>query len=214
MQVDHIFIVSTQAGAEADELVRFGLTEGSSRRHPGQGTQNRKFYFENFFLEILFVVDAEELSRSAIQASGLTARMHFQHTGRSPFGLCLVNTPDTDPLFQSAYPYQPDYFPDGMRIDVLSHDAHPSLPWMFRLPFRGISKKPDEPTAHPIGIRHCTGAELEVYRHDLDSNLQAHLSRSGIRILPAEMPHLTLVFDAERQGKAYRFATLPLTFRY
>lgn len=212
LQIDHIFIVSTQAGAEADELVRFGLTEGSSRRHPGQGTQNRKFYFENFFLEILFIVDAEELSRPAIETSGLTRRMHFQQTGLAPFGLCLINTPDTDSVFESAYPYQPDYFPEGMCIDVLSHEAHPSLPWMFRLPFRGIGKKPDEPTEHAVGIRQLTHAQWDVKENDM--SFAASFDESAISFTPAPKPHLTLVFDDHRQGKEKRFSSLPLTIRY
>lgn len=48
MEVDHIFIFSNNQGREADELINFGLTEGSNRVHPGQGTRNRKFYFEIF----------------------------------------------------------------------------------------------------------------------------------------------------------------------
>ncbi|MFK7787387.1 MAG: hypothetical protein AB8B56_19845 [Crocinitomicaceae bacterium] len=38
MEVDHIFIFLDNQGKEADELLEFGFTEGSSRRHPGQGT--------------------------------------------------------------------------------------------------------------------------------------------------------------------------------
>ena len=41
LNIDHIFIFSNKGGKEADELVEFGLTEGSSRLHPGQGTTNR-----------------------------------------------------------------------------------------------------------------------------------------------------------------------------
>jgi len=61
MEIDHIFIFSKNDGKEADKLVEFGLTEGSNRIHPGQGTTNRKFYFENFFLEVLWVIDETEI---------------------------------------------------------------------------------------------------------------------------------------------------------
>ncbi len=53
MKIDHIFIFSNEHGKEANELVELGFTEGSNRVHKGQGTTNRKFYFENFYLEIL-----------------------------------------------------------------------------------------------------------------------------------------------------------------
>ncbi len=49
MNIDHIFIFTDDDGKDADELVDFGLTEGSNRVHVGQGTTNRKFYFDNFF---------------------------------------------------------------------------------------------------------------------------------------------------------------------
>src|SRR4051794_34154336 len=55
MDIDHIFIFTDNKGRIADELVSFGLTEGSSRVHQGQGTTNRTFSFENFFLEIVWV---------------------------------------------------------------------------------------------------------------------------------------------------------------
>ncbi len=52
MNIVHIFIFTDDNGKVADELVEFGLIEGSNLVHVGQGTTNRKFYFDNFFLEI------------------------------------------------------------------------------------------------------------------------------------------------------------------
>ena len=57
MEINHIILFSKMQGQEADELHNFGLTEGSHRIHPGQGTRNRKFYFANFFLEIVWVAE-------------------------------------------------------------------------------------------------------------------------------------------------------------
>lgn len=58
MEVDHLFVFSNRQGREADELVAFGLAEGSNRIHLGQGTCNRKLYFENRFL-----LTSEDLTR-------------------------------------------------------------------------------------------------------------------------------------------------------
>lgn len=41
-------------------LKNFGLTEGTSNRHPGQGTANRRFFFKNFFIELLWLENLEE----------------------------------------------------------------------------------------------------------------------------------------------------------
>ena len=75
MGIDHIFIFSNNNGKEADKLVEFGLTEGSSRIHPGQGTTNRKFYFENFFLEVLWVIDETEI-RSELTSKTKLGNVH------------------------------------------------------------------------------------------------------------------------------------------
>ena len=55
MEIDHIFIFTDDKGQVADKLVESGFVEGSNRVHIGKGTTNRKFYFKNFFLEILWV---------------------------------------------------------------------------------------------------------------------------------------------------------------
>lgn len=38
----------------------FGLTEGTSNSHPEQGTANRRFFFPNAMLELLWVHDEHE----------------------------------------------------------------------------------------------------------------------------------------------------------
>jgi hypothetical protein len=55
VELDHIFICTEVGVPEADQLVTFGLTEGSSNLHLGQGTANRRFFFYNAMLELLWV---------------------------------------------------------------------------------------------------------------------------------------------------------------
>jgi hypothetical protein len=38
---------------EAERIAAFGLCEGPSNVHPGQGTANRRFFFRNAMLELL-----------------------------------------------------------------------------------------------------------------------------------------------------------------
>ena len=60
------------AAPEAAWLVEFGLVEGSPNVHPGQGTANRRFFFDNAFLELLWVADAAKA-----QADGPARRMRL-----------------------------------------------------------------------------------------------------------------------------------------
>jgi Glyoxalase-like domain len=55
--VDHAFIACSPGAPEAGALLRLGFIEGQGNTHPGQGTANRRFFFENFMLELLWVAD-------------------------------------------------------------------------------------------------------------------------------------------------------------
>jgi hypothetical protein len=59
-KIDHVLIFASIGAPEAERLIAFGLTEGSPNRHPGQGTANRRFFFDNATLELLWVENPEE----------------------------------------------------------------------------------------------------------------------------------------------------------
>ena len=62
-EIDHLFVLTEVGGPSAEALVRFGLTEGPPNRHEGQGTANRRFFFNNAMLELLWV-ESEDEARS------------------------------------------------------------------------------------------------------------------------------------------------------
>ena len=208
MQVDHIFIFSRSQGQEADELVDFGFSEGSSRVHPGQGTVNRKFYFENFFLEILWVENEEEARSERTGVTGLWERSVFYKNDHSPFGLCLVNTPETDLLFAGSQQYQPEYFPEGLTIDFINNTEAPQNPWLFRLPFKGPKKATEEPTDHQPTLRNLTKTVFSMP----DSAAFGKLIGEGpIAVAESEAQHLKLEFDHGVQGNEHHFDSLSLS---
>jgi hypothetical protein len=214
MDIDHIFIFTNDNGKIADELVQFGLTEGSSRVHVGQGTTNRKFYFDNFFLEILWVHNEEELKSEITKPTGLWQRADFYSTN-SPFGLCLVNTDETERLFEKAFKYQPAYFPVGLNIDILKNEQNLNLPWTFRLPFKGQKKNETEPTEHKNGIRNLTSVEFGISNFDeRDEFIQQFFGQEKIKFTLASTNFLTLTFDGNNTGLAKEFKKLNLKIKY
>ncbi|WBO86140.1 VOC family protein [Hymenobacter yonginensis] len=215
MEIDHLFIFSDSPHAVAEELRALGLIEGSSRVHPGQGTTNRKFYFENFFLEILWVHDEAEITSPLLQPTRLWERARYATTGTSPYGLCLRNTPDTDPVFTAALAYQPVYFPAGLPIEVLPHAHNPSLPWTFRLPFKGPQAATTEPTQHPAGLRRLTHAAFGLAKYEAaDLLLQQLAGQPQLAFGPATANCLALTFDEHRQGQTVHVPVLNLTLAY
>ena len=226
MQTDHIFIFSNNNGKEAKELVDFGFLEGSSRVHKGQGTTNRKFYFKNFFLEILWVNDLEEIQSPLVAPTKLWQRADFKKNNFSPFGLCLVNTESTDLVFANAtstnvVKYQPQYFPAGMEIEILTNEHLPHLPWTFRLPFKGEieteikeNKHQNEPTTHQNGIKNLTEASFGIPYFKGIVNFQNEQTIKFVKNNIIKAYTLTLTFDNQEQGKTKVFSELPLIIKY
>lgn len=215
MEVDHIFIFSDNQGKEAQELIDFGFTEGSSRIHLGQGTNNRKFHFENFFLEILWVINETEIKSDLVYPTQLWERSNFSKNNVSPFGLCLVNTEDSDVIFENSLKYQPDYFPKGLEIEVLTNEKANYLPWIFRLPFKGEKKRTTEPIIHANGISELTKVEFGIPFFDINNEYILNFEgKDSINFNQNSVYNLTLIFDNHKRNKINFFDTIPLTIKY
>lgn len=215
MQIDHIFIFSKNGGEEANELVEFGFVEGSNRVHIGQGTANRKFYFENFFLEIVWVTDEKEIKSDLVSHTKLWERSIFDVNQGSPFGLCLVNTDDINVLFLDSVKYQPMYFPAGLEIEFLANEDSTYLPWTFRLPFIGSRKKIDEPINHRYDLNRLTNTEFTIPPSISTKNYINHFrGEEHIVFTSSDTCQLILTFNNYQNGRVHQFKNLPLIIKY
>ena len=84
LELDHIVIFGVDA-PEAQALEALGLTGfGGTTRHGDLGTASTSFFFENAYLELLWVSD-EAAARKALPLDfGL--RMTWRESGIVPFG--------------------------------------------------------------------------------------------------------------------------------
>jgi hypothetical protein len=206
LDVDHLFIVVPPGGIEGDQLVALGLREGSPNVHPGQGTRNRRFFFSNAMLELIWIQNEREARSDLVAPTRLWERSRASETGASPFGLCLRTT---DELPFETWRYAPPYLPHGVAIDIASGTAA-GEPMLFINP---INTRPDafpperrEPLEHPAGIRELTAVRITVtVSAPLSSPLQT-IERLGIATFVAGVaPLLELTFD---RGRARRSADL------
>jgi hypothetical protein len=74
VEFDHLFICTEVGASAGDRLVEFGIVEGVSRIHSGQGTANRMFFFHNAMLELLWVHNPAETQSELIQRTRLWER--------------------------------------------------------------------------------------------------------------------------------------------
>ncbi len=214
MDIDHIYLLTKDGGLVADQLVALGLREGSNRVHAGQGTANRKFYFENFFLEVLWIHDEAEVQSERVKPIGLWQRTAHDAERVSRFGLCLENAPETDAMFAEAEWYQPMYFPEGMQIAYLQHTENLSLPWTFRLPFKSERKPGAEPTDHPNGMRRLTKAVFEYVGSGDEPFVGWFREDATLQFRPSRRIWLHLTFDGAQQGKRAVLEAMSLGVRW
>jgi len=109
LALDHFFILVKSQAEVAEKLIALGLQEGSSNNHPGQGTANRRFYFSNTMLELLYIRDEHEA------LNGTAKKLHFvertNNPAASPFGLIVRRTNNnSQSLPFPGWTYQPEYF--------------------------------------------------------------------------------------------------------
>ena len=209
MLIDHIFIRARPGAPEAAALTGFGLAEGSGNRHPGQGTANRRFFFANAFLELLWLEDAAEAQSETTRPTMLFERL--SDPAASPFGICFRPAPGDDAALPFAsWRYQPGYFPPGMVCDIAL--APLAGPMWFHI---AAGARPDalpadraQPLAHRVPLREITGVKV-VQPHRLPPvAVPVTVEEGGVHLLE-------LTFDGGVQGKSRDFRpVLPLIFKY
>ena len=214
MDIDHIFIFTDTKGKIADELVSFGLIANESRVHQGQGTTNRTFSFENFFLEIAWVHNEQEIKSDLVKPVGLWHRAEYFKNKYSPFGLIIKNNEESDYLFENAYKYQPEYFAKGMAFQVLQNNNQPDLPWTCRMPFRNEKTIGSNPTNHKNKMHSLSKATFEYSGTGGKSFLDHFKNEKTIHFVKSDKTWLTLTFDNSKQGLRKIVEPLQLTIDY
>jgi hypothetical protein len=218
-EFDHVFICVDRGGPEASRLSAFGLTEGSPNAHPGQGTACRRFFFANFYVELLWVCSESEAGAEVIRPTRLRERWEGRGRGFCPFGFGFrPKTKETGDVPFCSWEYRPPYLPAPLSIQIATNSNVPSEPMLFYLSF---AQRPDayppakqQPLAHRAGLREVTRVTLfRPCAEDL-SPAMAVVTRGGPAQLHTGSEYLLeLGFDGELQGERRQFGPLlPLAF--
>jgi len=218
LELDHLFICTTAGAPEVDELLAFGLTEGTRNNHPGQGTTNRRIFFQNAMLEFLWVDNEPEVRRPVIAPTHLWERWQYRHSGYSPFGLCV--RPETGTALPFAtWAYCPPYLPPPLQIDIAAV-TRPVEPLLFVIPFGG---RPDtfpadrrQPLEHACGFREITDLEMMIPNPEpLSSAVQFVHDTGLVKFRAGDEFRVDIEFDHGGQARSCDFRPhLPLCFHW
>jgi hypothetical protein len=208
MDIDHIFIFVDSKEA-TDELVDFGLNEGSGNVHKGIGTANRRFFFKNFYLEILWVRNKQEAK--SLKKLGIWERYDFKNTDYSRFGFCFTNTKATDYIFKNSISWQPEFLQNNEKVDILTNHK---MPWIFRFPAKRKKTLLDEPKKHKIKLTKLTKAIIKLNANDYEEELQELQSNTILQYEHKDKNSLTLEFNNRKENRSKVFTSLDLVIKY
>ena len=215
MEIDHVFIFTGVKARAGDALVDFGLREGSGNSHPGQGTANRRFFFHNFMLELLWIENMEEATNEKTAPLQFDERFLRKSEKTSPFGLIFrpAGEADTEPPFPS-WAYKSDYLPEGLQLWV-AKDTALSEPLYFYFPFADRANCP-EPPAHDVHLKAVTAVAVRLHQSgELSQAAKIINLTDAVKILAGCENVLEIEFDHGVQGNRKDFRPeLPLVFRW
>ncbi len=200
IHVDHLFICSATGAPEAKLLIDAGLTEGSPNVHPGQGTANRRFFFENGYLELLWVSDEAE-SRSALAApTRLWERWVGRGESASRFGICLSSQDGVNAALPfSTWSYEPEYLPVERQI-LFAEGLSIAEPEIFVLNWPHVWSPGQEPTEHASGLQGIRSVSIGLSRSDsVSETLDAAVRAGFFQIHQSDSHELVVEFTASRE---------------
>jgi hypothetical protein len=193
--------------------VQRGFLEGSGNTHPGQGTANRRFFFANAYLELVWISDPAEAQGEAVRPIQLWERCADRASGACPFGIVFrpESVPPTEPPFP-CWSYRPEYLPSGLSIEI-GRDQKLQEPELFYLPFLRPGPSRPEPRSHPCGIDRIARVTVSVPTgHDSSATLVQALDAGLFTLKRAPEYLLELAFRGERVMPLDLRPDLPLLF--
>ncbi|MEP6938269.1 MAG: VOC family protein [Rudaea sp.] len=214
-KLDHVFICCDEGGPEAQALLDAGLTEGSRNTHTGQGTANRRFFFADGYIELIWIFDAPQATSALTAPTRLWERWSARHAGACPFGLAyrLDGDDDAVPPFQT-WPYRPQYLSGERRI-LFARDTPLDEPELFCLAWHNpAADMPAQPRAHALPLREMRSVSVGLpQRGGLSPNASAAKTAALVSFHQSAAYELVIRFGAHADLHCDLRPALPLILR-
>lgn len=227
LTLDHVFVCTAAGAPGAELLVAAGFTEGPRNVHPGQGTACRRFFFDNAYLELLWVEDEAEARSPSTAPTRLWQRWRDRADGHTcPFGVGLHAADGAAAPFPT-WSYRPSYLRPDMALRVATNGEALHEPMLFLTPgspaFRGtaVADRADagpgsaHRSVHACGVRAVTRVTLAGPATMPSAPLTAVVAARLVERVVASDHALSIGFDGELAGRALDLRpALPLILRW
>ena len=213
IELDHFFILASPGAPEASLLKEIGFIEGPANDHPGQGTANRRFFFADAMLELIYLRDVEEARQGP--GSGLLFAERFAAEDASPFGLVFKGTDDgavdeTDAPFP-GWAYHAAYLSAGGYLHVGNNSTDITEPLCIFQPSKGGSRAARLPDIHS-NVHSVTGIQISLPLSRPSGTLAIAGQANRLALRFNEPHRMELTLEGARSGQRRDFRpTLPLT---
>jgi len=225
LELDHFYVVVPPgASAAAQALRRAGLViDPRVARHGGEGTASIAAFFENSYLELLWVDSSVAVDSAHHQVlADFQRAAAWRESGASPFGVGLhfLSGSPAELGFPVRIDSAPDISPDTWYI-LLRQPAESLAVDLFIMPDnravntwlpRFRSHRPDL-LAHPMGSRRIT--RIEIHGPPAQRPRAADLDLRLIQFEPAPEAYVVIELDGGQLGQVWDFRPeLPLVLQH
>ena len=228
LEVDHLVIYTADPIAAISILQELGLHSSNQIvRREQQGTASTLFFFENSYLEIVWIEEHQKVRQYRAQTGiDILSRADWKQTGASPFALGLRQT--TNPsLF--AYRDGENGTPQWLNLDgwvnfasdnlaTLSEPICYSIPNLMALTtwLDYSCEEHQQLITHPLNIKKLTDIQITLTQHNFSTQAVSLLELHNLlSIKRGTTPQLALTFDHHTQGQYIDVRPiLPLVLKY
>ena len=210
-ELDHVFVAARAGAPEMVLLSQAGFVEAPPHDHPGQGTASRGVFFENAYLELIWLTEPAVADGPAIRRTRLAERT--DPSGRaSPFGFGLRSPEEPlPPAPFRTWSYRPPYLPEGAAFAMGANSEKVEEPMLFVLPWsRSATWSVPE---HANGARRVTGVTL-VHPSPCSEELEAFSAMGLVVVEAGPEPLLGIELDGGLGQELDLRPDLPLVVRW
>ena len=227
LEVDHIFICTTKDAESISVLQELGLhCSNQAVQHFKQGTASKIIFFENTYLELIWIEDKHLVEQQSVHTGVHTLiRLHGQHTRASPFGVGLRRKFNHGNLRFHSNLYWSEWMRSQMSISFAAENlVNQEEPFCFMIPDSIALTAWLDPSltahqkliSHPLGVKKLTSVKITInsdkHLTDAISLLSTH---SAVAIERGESPLLELTFDEGiREKNLDARPILPILLKY